>query len=82
MNIFITLTSAGVDSGPFNLYSNADGFVSAFVVGVSKAALIAGYSTIAPAGTTIVRIMSAGVCTNFINIAVNITTTTTTTAPL
>ena len=82
MFVFITLTSAGADSGPFNLYSNVDGFVSAFAIGVSKAALLAGYSVIAPAGTTIVRIISTGVCTNFIDVAVSATTTTTTTAPL
>ena len=82
MYVFITLTSAGADAGPFNLYSNVDGFTSAFAIGVSKAALLAGYSVIAPAGTTIVRIISTGVCTNFIDVAVSATTTTTTTAPL
>jgi hypothetical protein len=79
MYIFITLTSAGADSGPFNLFSNVGGFTSAFATGVSKASLLAGYSVIAPAGTTTVRIMSNGVCTNFIDVAVGITTTTTTT---
>lgn len=82
MNIFITITSSGADTGPFNLYSNADAFVSAFAVGVSKAALVAGYSIVAPAGTTTVRIMSNGVCTNFIDVAVSTTTTTTTTEPV
>lgn len=79
MNILITITSAGTDTGPFNLYSNVDGFVSAFDVGVNKASLVAGYSTIVPVGTTTVRIMSVGVCTNFIDVAVSTTTTTTTT---
>lgn len=82
MYVFITLTSAGADSGPFNLFSNVDGFTSAFATGVSKAALLAGYSVIAPAGTTTVRIMSNGVCTNFIDVIVSVTTTTTTTGPL
>ena len=82
MYIFVTLTSAGADSGPFNLFSNVDGFTSAFATGVSKAALLAGYSVIAPAGTTTVRIMSNGVCTNFIDVIVSTTTTTTTTGPL
>jgi len=83
MYVFITLTSAGADAGPFNLYSNVDGFVSAFATNVPKATLLAGYSVIAPAGTTIVRIISAGVCTNFIDVTVSTTTTTTTTtAPL
>jgi hypothetical protein len=78
VNIYITLTSAGADSGPFNLYSDVDGFVSAFDTNVSKSTLLAGYSTIAPAGTTTVRIMSNGACTNFIDVIVGTTTTTTT----
>jgi len=83
MFIYITLTSAGADSGPFNLYSNVDGYVSAFATNVPKATLLAGYSVIAPAGTTTVRIISTGVCTNFIDVTVSTTTTTTTTtAPL
>lgn len=82
MYIFITLTSAGADSGPFNLYSNVDGYVSAFDINVPKATLLAGYSVIAPAGTTTVRIMSNAVCTNFIDVTVSTTTTTTTTGPL
>jgi hypothetical protein len=83
MFVYITLTSAGADAGPFNLYSNVGGFASAFATGVSKAALLAGYSVIAPAGTTTVRIISNGVCTNFIDVIVSTTTTTTTsTGPL
>jgi hypothetical protein len=80
MFIYITLTSAGADSGPFNLYSNVDGYVSAFATNVPKATLLAGYAVTAPAGTTTVRIISNGVCTNFIDVPVSITTTTTTSA--
>lgn len=79
MYVFITLTSAGADAGPFNLYSDVDGFVSAFDTGVSKAVLLSGYSVIAPAGTTTVRIISNGVCTNYIDVVIGATTTTTTT---
>ena len=79
MFVFITLTSAGADAGPFNLYSNADGYVSAFATNVPKATLLAGYAATVPAGTTTVRIMSAGVCTNYIDVAISATTTTTTT---
>jgi len=79
MYVFITLTSAGADAGPFNLYSNVDGFISAFATGVSRTALLAGYSVIAPAGTTTVRIISNGVCTNYIDVIVTTSTTTTTT---
>ena len=85
MIVTITLTTAGTDTGPFNLYSDVDGFVSAFETGVSKAALLAGYTTsLVPNGTTIVRVMSANeLCTNFIDITVDgeCTTTTTTILP-
>ena len=82
MTVLLTLTVAGADSGPFNLYSNIDGYVSAFETGVSQAALLAGYSSsLVPDYTTIVRVLSTGVCNNYINITLTsgITTTTTTT---
>lgn len=82
MTVLITLTTAGTDSGPFNLYSNVDGYVSAFATGVAKSALLAGYSSAAvPDGTTIIRVDSTGLCTNFVDINVITTTTTTTTTP-
>ena len=80
MTVLITLTTAGTDTGPFNLYSNVDGYVSAFETGVSKAALLAGYSSaLVPNGTTIIRIKSTGTCVNYIDVTVVTTTTTTTT---
>ena len=81
MTVTITLTIAGTDTGPFNLYSDVDGFVSAFETGVSKAALLAGYTSIlVPNGTTIIRVMSANpLCTNFIDIIIGAPCTTTTT---
>lgn len=81
MNIIITLTTAGTDTGPFSLFSNVDGYTTAFVTGVSKAALLAGYSTnLAPVGTTTVRVKSTGLCTNYIDIILTPSTTTTTTS--
>jgi hypothetical protein len=81
MTVLITLTVAGADSGPFNLYSNIDGYTSAFEVGVSKAALLAGYSSaLVPNFTTIIRVLSTGDCTNYIDIVLSSTTTTTTTS--
>lgn len=83
MTVLITLTTAGTDSGPFNLYSNVDGYVSAFETGVSKSALLAGYSSaLVPNGSTTIRVKSTGVCTNYIDITLVTTTTTTTTAAL
>lgn len=79
MTVLITLTTAGTDTGPFNLYSNVDGFVTPFATGVSRSALLAGYSaTTVPNGTTTIRVMSTGTCTNYIDIPVTTTTTTST----
>lgn len=82
MTVLLTLTTAGADSGPFNLYSNVDGFTSAFETGVAKASLEAGYaSSVVPDYTTVVRILSTGTCTNYVDIVLSeITTTTTSTS--
>lgn len=81
MTALITLTTAGTDSGPFNLYTNLDSYATAFATGVAKSALVAGYtSTAVPNGATIIRVKSTGACTNYIDITLsNVTTTTTTT---
>jgi hypothetical protein len=78
----ITLTTAGADTGPFNLYTDIDGFVTPFETGVGKAALEAGYlSSLIPDGTSIVRVKSTSLfCTNYINLALPTTTTTTSTS--
>lgn len=80
MVVTITLTTAGADTGPFNLYSDIDGYISAFETGVSKASLLAGYTSyVVPNGTTLVRVMSDGTCKNYIDIPVFPCPTTTTT---
>ena len=56
MTIFITLSLAGIDSGPFDLYSNTDGFTTAFDTNVSRSNLLVGYETTAPDGTINVRL--------------------------
>jgi hypothetical protein len=68
MNVLITLTTAGANTGPFDLSSDVDGYFPPFESGVLKSSLEAGYNTIAPPGTTIVRVKSTGLCENFINI--------------
>ena len=79
MTVLITLTTAGADSGPFNLYTNLDGYVSAFATGVSKSALLAGYSSSAVLDfTTTIRVKSTGDCVNYIDITLTSPTTTTT----
>ena len=80
MDILLTLTAAGTDTGPFDLYSNTDSYASAFETGVLKSALVAGYTTTnAPAGTTTVRVKSTGLCENYVDIVLVTPTTTTTT---
>lgn len=79
MNILIDLTTAGVDTGPFDLYSNVDSYATAFDTNVSRHELMSGYITdLAPVGTTFIRVKSTGACTNYINIEIDPTTTTTT----
>jgi hypothetical protein len=80
MTALITLTTAGTDSGPFNLYSNLDGYVTAFETAVPKVDLLAGYSSsLVPDFTTTVRVLSTGACTNYIDIVLAPLPTTTTT---
>lgn len=80
MTALITLTTAGTDSGPFDLYSDLDGYTSAFETGVSKAALLAGYSSsLVPDYTKTIRVKSNGVCLNYVDIPLESTTTTTST---
>jgi len=79
----ITLTTAGTGTGPFDLYSNATGYGPTFESGVSKAALLAGYtSSFVPNVTTIIRVKSTSAgCPNYVDISVaGITTTTTSTS--
>jgi hypothetical protein len=79
MTVLITLTVAGANTGPFNLYSNVDGYTSPFESSVSKASLLAGYvSVLVPDGTTTIRVLSQGQCSNYIDIIIGATTSTTT----
>jgi sugar phosphate permease len=83
MTVLITLTTAGTSTGPFSLYSNVDSYSVPFETGVLRTSLLAGYtSTVVPNGTTTIRVMSTGTCTNYTDISVvPCTTTTTTTVP-
>ena len=69
MIIFLQLTIAGSDSGPFNLYSDSNGFAEPpFETGVNKSLLEVGYTLNAPDGTETIKIVSTGDCINFIDI--------------
>jgi len=82
--VTITFTLAGSDVGPFNLYSDADGYTTPFATGISAATLLAGYtSTVVPNGSTTILARSTGVCTRdlYMPIVGAPTTTTTTSIP-
>jgi hypothetical protein len=77
--VLIILSTAGTDVGPFDLYSDVDGYTSSFATGISKTVLLSGYScTTVPDGTTIIKVQSYGTCTNYILLTISGTTTTTT----
>jgi len=68
----ISLSSAGADTGPFNLYSNADSYVTAFASAVPKASMLAGYlSNAVPDLTTICRVKSTGTCINYVDMPID-----------
>lgn len=79
MTVLLTLTTAGVDSGPFDLYSNLDSYTIPFEIGISKASLQAGYSSsVVPDYAAIVRVKSSGICINYTDIILTEITTSTT----
>lgn len=85
MYITVTCPTLGANTGPFNLYSDVNGYTSAFEVGVQGAQLTAGFFTEnAPVGTTIVMVQSTGACASqaFVPIAGVPTTTTSSTLPM
>jgi uncharacterized protein (TIGR02145 family) len=80
MTILLTIEIEGGNLGPFNLYSNTNGYTNPFATNITKDALEAGYtSTSVPPNTTTVRVKSVGNCSNSIDIVLENTTTTSTT---
>jgi hypothetical protein len=68
----ISLSSAGADTGPFDLFSNADSYATAFALAVPKASLLTGYlSSAVPNTTTICRVKSTGACVNYVDMPIN-----------
>lgn len=83
MDIFLQLTIAGTDTGPtFELYSDTNSYAAPPFDTVTKAELLAGYYTTAPAGTTTVKVQSLSppsFCDSFTLIVLGTTSTTTST---
>jgi hypothetical protein len=71
MTILITLTTAGVSTGPFNLYSDVNAFATPFATGITKSTLTAGFNcTTVPDYTTIIRVVSTGVCNTSVDLPI------------
>jgi hypothetical protein len=72
--INIKVTSPGVCSGPCDLYSDADGYTTAFATGISITVLssIIGYNTTSvPPGATTIRIQNDNAnCSNFVDVPI------------
>jgi len=79
MTVYIQLTVAGTNVGPFNLYSNLD-LVTPFASAVSRTILLGGADYNVTNGTTSITVISMGVCTNNIVLPIPTTTTTSTTS--
>ena len=59
MAILIQASNIGADAGPFNLFSQVNGFTEAFEIDVTSNQLLAGFvSYNVPFGTAVVRIIS------------------------
>jgi len=68
----ISLNFAGANTGPFDLFSDADAYAVAFESAVPKASLLAGYlSNAVPDLTTICRVKSTGACGNFVDMPID-----------
>lgn len=80
--VLITLTTAGLGTGPFDLYcvSGLGVVTGPFETGVSKENLLAGYiSILVPDSCEIIRVQSDNeVCTDYVDLTLPVTTTSTT----
>ncbi len=67
----IQIGTLGTGTGPFDLYSNVNGFTAPFEIGISRKNLSDGYPTDkVPDTTTIIRVVSTGPCTTFLDILI------------
>jgi hypothetical protein len=70
MFVTITLTAAAISTGPFDLYSDADGYVTPVDTNVPKSSLLTGYTISVSDLSTIIRVQSVGTCTNYIDLTI------------
>jgi hypothetical protein len=69
-SVIITLTY-GSEAGPFDLYSDVDGYVTPFESNIPAGSFDYGYyTTNVPDGTTIIKVKSDGECINFVDLSI------------
>jgi len=74
MTVLLTITNLGADTDYFDLYSDLDGYTTPFETNVSKASLLAGYtSTLVPDYSNFVRVQAKNKCVNYIDITLSTT---------
>lgn len=68
MVVFLQLTIAGADTGPFDIYTDSDEFVTAVQTNVSWNTLTTGFNcTVIPNDATVIRVRSTGDCNNYVD---------------
>jgi hypothetical protein len=74
MTVLIQANNIGSDAGPFDIFSQVNGYTEAFETGITAAQLIVGFvSYNVPDGTTVVRLLSVNSnCNNHEDIVINI----------
>ena len=80
MNVLITLTNPGANTGPFNIYTNVDNYVTAIATSIAKPDLVSGYNATVPPTAVTVKVESIGNCGTSIFLPIIQPTTTTTTS--
>ncbi len=71
INIYLT---SGINTGPFDLYENGNGYTTPFVTGILRSQIDPGPYTISSddilSGTSIIRVQSTGTCTTSIDFSI------------
>ena len=68
MTVFLQLTIAGSDVGPFDIYTDSDNYATAVQSNVTRQTLVTGFNcTVIPNDATIVQVRSTGECKNYDN---------------
>lgn len=69
--IIITLSAAGLGTGPYDIYSNSDGYTTPVATAIPQSILASGYYVTVPDSATAVRVQSVNsTCSNYVDISI------------